>query len=104
VIPKSAYRGTRTEDIAIFVENRIRTSERTSLTLRLEGFNITNHANLLGRGVTVYGNATTGIANSDFGWFTNQFTTAPGNRVNGIPAFANIDPPRMFQLQARFSF
>jgi hypothetical protein len=24
--------------------------------------------------------------------------------TNALPAFANIDPPRMFQLQARFIF
>ena len=28
----------------------------------------------------------------------------PGTATNAIPAFANIDPPRMFQLQARFIF
>ncbi len=104
VIAKSAFRGTPTQDLSIFVENRIRTSETTSLTLRFEGFNMTNHANLLARGVTVYGNAATGVVNGDFGWFTNQFTTANAGRVNGIPAFANIDPPRMFQLMARFTF
>ena len=27
-----------------------------------------------------------------------------GTATNAIPAFANIDPPRMFQLQARFIF
>ena len=27
-----------------------------------------------------------------------------GTTTNAIPAFANIDPPRMFQLQARFIF
>jgi hypothetical protein len=104
IVPKSAFRGTPTQDISAFVENRIRTSETTSLTLRFEAFNITNHANLLGRGVTVYGNAASGAVNNDFGAFTNQFTTSGPGRVNGLPAFANIDPPRMFQLMVRFSF
>ena len=98
VISKSAFRGTATSEVAIFVENRIKLSERMSLLLRLEGFNIFNHANMLGRGVTVYGDATT--AAPTFG----QFVGGVGTSTNAIPAFANIDPPRMFQLQARFVF
>jgi hypothetical protein len=27
-----------------------------------------------------------------------------GTAANALPALANIDPPRMFQLQARFVF
>lgn len=100
VISKSAFRGTPTSDVAIFVENRIRLSERTSLLLRLEGFNIFNHGNFLGRGVTTYGNGAT--PDPAFGLFT------PANSIgadgHAIPAFANIDPPRMFQLQARLIF
>ena len=100
VMSKSAFRGTPTSDVAIFVEKRIRTSERTSLLLRLEGFNIFNHGNFLGRGVTTFGQGETPA--STFGQFT------PANAIDAaghaIPAFANIDPPRMFQLQARFSF
>jgi hypothetical protein len=98
VISKSAFRGTPTQDVAIFVENRIRLSERVAILLRLEGFNIFNHANMLGRGQTIYGNLAT--PNADFGAFVNGVGTA----TNAIPAFANIDPPRMFQLQARFIF
>jgi hypothetical protein len=98
IISKSAFRGTPTSDVAIFVENRIRLSERTSLLLRLEGFNIFNHGNFLGRGVTTYGDAATPA--STFG----QFVGGVGTTTNAIPAFANIDPPRMFQLQARFIF
>jgi hypothetical protein len=98
VISKSAFRGTPTQDVAIFVENRIKISERVSVLLRLEGSNIFNHANMLGRGQTIYGTGTT--ANTDFGAFVNGVGTA----TNAIPAFANIDPPRMFQLQARFIF
>jgi hypothetical protein len=29
---------------------------------------------------------------------------AVGTTPSAIPAFANIDPPRMFQLQVRFMF
>ena len=69
-----------------------------ALLLRLEGFNIFNHANMLARGVTVYGNGA--VANSDFGVFVGGV----GTSQTALPAFANIDPPRMFQLQARFTF
>src|ERR1041384_29432 len=71
VIPKSAFQGTPTSDVAIFVENRIRLSERTSLLLRLEGFNIFNHANMLGRAQTIYsvvsGGLDTAAVRLDFG-------------------------------------
>jgi hypothetical protein len=98
VISKSAFRGTPTSDVAIFVENRLRLSERTSLLLRLEGFNVFNHGNFLARGVTLYGNGATPA--DTFG----QFVGGVGTAANAIPAFANIDPPRMFQLQARLIF
>jgi len=98
VISKSAFRGTPTSDVAIFIENRIKLSERTAILLRLEGFNLFNHGNFLGRGVTTYGDAATPAAT--FG----QFVGGVGTTSNAIPAFANIDPPRMFQLQARFIF
>jgi hypothetical protein len=98
VVSKSAFRGTPTQDVSVFVENRIKISERMAILLRLEGFNIFNHANMLGRGQTIYGN--TGTPNTDFGAFVNGV----GASTNAIPAFANIDPPRMFQLQARFIF
>lgn len=97
VIGKSAFRGSGTQDVSVFVENRIRLSERLSLLLRLEGFNIFNHGNYLGRGQTIYGDTLT--PNTTFGQFV-----AVGTATNAIPAFANIDPPRMFQLQARFIF
>jgi len=80
------------------VEKRFRFSESKAILLRLEGFNLFNHGNFLGRGVTVYGDAA--IAAPTFG----QFVGGVGTATNAIPAFANIDPPRMFQLQARFTF
>ena len=97
VIKKSAFLGTGTQDVSIFVENRIRLSESMAILLRLEGFNISNHANMLGRGVTVYGNGADPAPT--FGQFVGI-----ASATNAIPAFANIDPPRMFQLQARFIF
>jgi len=98
VIQKSAFHGTPTSELAMFVEGRIKTSERTSILLRLEGFNLLNHGNFLGRGVTTYGDGLSPA--TTFG----QFVGGVGTATNAIPAFANIDPPRMFQLQARFIF
>lgn len=98
IIPKSAFRGTPTSEVAAFVEKRFRTSEHTSILIRLEGFNLFNHGNFLGRGVTVYGDGA--VAAPTFG----QFVGGVGSSTNAIPAFANIDPPRMFQVQARFTF
>ena len=98
IISKSAFRGTPTADIATFVEKRFKLSESMSILLRLEGFNLLNHGNFLARGVTVYGDAATPAPT--FG----QFVGAVGTSPNAIPAFANIDPPRMFQFQARFVF
>jgi hypothetical protein len=98
IISKSAFRGSPTSEVAAFVEKRFRTSEHTNILLRLEGFNLLNHGNYLGRGVTVYGDALTAVPT--FG----QFVGAVGTSPNAIPAFANIDPPRMFQVQARFTF
>jgi hypothetical protein len=96
VIGKSAFRGTGTQDVALFLEGRIKGAGRTIL-LRLEGFNIFNHANVLGRAQTTYGDLAT--VNSTFG----QLVSA-GTATNAIPALANIDPPRMFQFQVKFSF
>ena len=98
VISKSAFRGSPTSEVGAFVEKRFKTSDRTSILLRLEGFNLFNHGNFLGRGVTVYGDGT--VAAPTFG----QFVGGVGAATNAIPAFANIDPPRMFQVQARFTF
>jgi hypothetical protein len=97
LMSKSAFRGTATSDVGLFVESRLKTSEHTSLLLRLEGFNLFNHGNFLGRGQTVYGDTT--APSSTFGQFV-----AAGTASVAIPAFANIDPPRMFQLQVRFLF
>jgi hypothetical protein len=93
VIKKSAFRGTSTSDIGAFIEGRI----HRNILLRLEGFNLFNHGNYLGRGQTVYGDTAT--PNPTFGQLV-----AVGNATNAIPAFANVDPPRMYQLQVRFVF
>ena len=54
VIAKSAFRGTGTQDVSIFISHRIRLTESAALVLRLEGFNIFTHVNMLGRGQTIY--------------------------------------------------
>ena len=97
VISKSAFRGTPTSDVGAFIEGRVHALNHTIL-LRLEGFNLLNHGNYLGRGQTVYGD--TGTANPTFGQLAAVVNTA----TNAIPAFANVDPPRMYQMQVRFVF
>jgi hypothetical protein len=95
VIGKSSFRGTATQDVALFVEERIRLRQGT-LVLRAEGFNVFNHANMIGRAQTVYGNTDT--PNPTFG----QLASVSGTVA--LPSLANIDPPRMFQLQIRYVF
>jgi hypothetical protein len=96
VIGKSQFRGTGTQDVSMFLEGRIKPAGRTIL-LRLEGFNLFNHANILGRAQTTYGDLA--AVNTTFGQ-----VVAPGTAANALPALANIDPPRMFQFQVRFTF
>jgi hypothetical protein len=96
VIGKSAFRGTATSDVSVFVEERLKLHRQT-LLLRLEGFNMFNHGNLLGRAQTTYGNTDT--VNPTFGQLV-----AVGTATNALPSLANIDPPRMFQLQIRYLF
>jgi hypothetical protein len=94
---KSLFRGTATSDVGLFIEGRAKPSESTAILLRLEGFNLLNHGNYLGRAQTTYGDGV--MVNTTFGQLA-----AAGTATNAIPAFANVDPPRMFQLQARFIF
>jgi hypothetical protein len=82
--------------VGLFVEGRIKPGGRT-LLLRVEGFNLTNHGNILGRAQTTYGD--TGTVNPTFGQ-----VVAVGTAANAIPSLANIDPPRMVQFQVRFLF
>ncbi|MFN8062945.1 MAG: TonB-dependent receptor [Vicinamibacterales bacterium] len=96
VMSKSAFRGTSTEDVSVFVEGRIRSAGRAIL-LRVEGFNIFNHGNILGRAQTIYGDTGTALS-------TYSQVVSAGAASSAIPALANIDPPRMLQLQVRFLF
>ena len=97
VIGKSAFRGTATSDVAVYAEERIKLHERAAIVLRIEGYNLFNHGNYLGRGQTTYGD--TGTPNPTFGQLA-----AVGTAPNAVPAFANVDPPRMFQLEVKFVF
>jgi len=97
VLRKSAFRGSPTSEVAAFVEGRIHRGTLGTVMLRLEGFNLFNHGNYLGRGQTVYGD--TAAPNPTFGQLV-----AAGAATNALPAFANVDPPRMFQLQVRYVF
>ncbi len=71
--------------------------QQKTILLRLEGFNLFNHGNILGRAQTTYGDAAT--VNTTFGQIV-----AVGSAANAIPALANIDPPRTFQFQVRYVF
>jgi len=95
IVGKSALRGTATSEVSMFVEGRVRISRQT-LLLRLEGFNLFNNANILGRAQTTYGD--TGTPVPTFG----QLVSVSG--TTAIPALANIDTPRMFQFQIRYQF
>ena len=97
ILGKSAFRSTPTSDVGMFVEARLKLAERANILLRLEGSNLFNHGNFLGRGQTIYGDAST--PNPVFGQLV-----AAGTATSAVPAFANVDPPRMFQLQLRFLF
>ena len=75
---------------------RVRFGRRTIL-LRAEVFNLFNHGNILGRAQTVYGDAA--VINPTFGQ-----VVAAGTAAHALPSLANIDPPRMLQLQVRMLF
>ncbi len=81
-----------------FVEERLKHWGAARILFRVEGFNLFNHGNILGRAQTTYGDTAT--INPTFG----QVASVPAGATNAIPALANIDPPRMFQFQVRFLF
>jgi hypothetical protein len=88
VIGRNAGRGSSLYDLALFVERDFPLGP-TTLGLRAEVFNLTNHANVVGYN-GVFGNNASGVPLSTFG--------VP---LGGI---SNVDPGRQFQLQARLRF
>lgn len=96
VVAKSHFRGTGTQDVSAFLEKRFHVAHQ-NLLLRVEGFNLLNHGNILGRAQTIYGD--TGVAGATFGQ-----VVAAGTAANALPALANIDPARMAQIQLRYLF
>ncbi len=89
VISRNAFRGDDLYDLTLFVERGFRITGSTTLTLRAEVYNVTDHENVVGRN-TVYGNAADGQPLATF-----------GSELGGI---ANVDPGRQFQLGARLRF
>jgi len=87
VIPRNYGRGTPTYDLASYIEKNFRLSERVALSVRGEGYNLTNHLNVVGRNGT-YG---TGVSP----------LPSLGQPLAGI---ANVEPARQFQFQARVQF
>jgi len=96
VIGKSVFRGTGTQDVSVFLEARLRSSGR-AIVVRVEGFNLFNHANMLWRGQTIYGDGAN--PNPTFGQLVSV-----GTATNALPSLMSIDPPRMVQFQVRFVF
>jgi hypothetical protein len=86
VVGRYAFRGTGTSDVAVFGEGKLLTGPRTA-TLRIEVFNLFNHANILGRN-PVRGDAAVPLPT--FGL--------------ALPGLAYVDPGRMLQLQLRYNF
>jgi hypothetical protein len=87
VAGRYSFRGTLNSDVSLFGEVRVKVLDTRAVTLRVEGFNLFNHANVLARNGT-YGD--TGTPLTTFGQAT--------------PGLASIDPGRMVQFQARFTF
>jgi TonB-dependent receptor-like protein len=86
VVGRTSFRGTPIYETSLFAEGKLTRAGR-SLTLRVEGFNVFNHANILGR-IGIYGDG------------------AAPNATFGTPntGLANLDPARMVQFQVRFNW
>lgn len=87
VIGRNAGRGTPTYDVASYIAKTVKITERTSISLRAEGFNLANHLNVVGRNGT-YGNGAAPLPTL-------------GTPLAGI---SNVEPARQFQFQARLQF
>jgi hypothetical protein len=89
LLGRNSERGTDTFDLSLFIQKDFSLTPGLTLSLRAEGFNLTNHANIVGRN-GVYGNAADGTPLPSF-----------GAALGGIN---NVEPARAFQFQARVAF
>lgn len=96
VAGKGSFRGTATQDVGLFLEQRLPFGGH-AVVLRVEGFNLFNHANILGRGQDTYGDEAE--PDPTFGQ-----AAAVGSSTNALPGLADIEPPRMVQFQVRIQF
>lgn len=87
VISRDTGRGNATYDLSLSVARSFALAQGATLTLRVEGFNLTNHANVYGYN-GVYGNGAAPLASL-------------GTPLGGVN---NEDPGRQFQFEARLSF
>jgi hypothetical protein len=87
VASRYSFRGTPIYDVAVFGEVRLPLSAARVALLRLEAFNVFNHANVLGRN----------------GTYSDTATPLP-TFGQASPGLANIDPGRMVQFQVKFTF
>jgi hypothetical protein len=89
VIGRNTGRGSALYDVSAFLEKRFLFGEQRELDLRVEGFNLFNHNNVVGRNNT-FGNLASGIPVATF-----------GQPLGGI---SNVDPSREFQFQVRLRY
>jgi outer membrane receptor protein involved in Fe transport len=89
VIGRNAGKGTSTFDLSAFVEKDFALAHGLQLALRAEGFNLTNHTNVVGRS-GVYGNDPSGAPLPTF-----------GTPLGGV---ANVDPQREYQFSVRVRY
>jgi outer membrane receptor protein involved in Fe transport len=87
VVGRYSFRGTPISSTDLFGEYRIRIQASRTITARIEGFNVFNHANVRARNGT-YGDTSAPLPS--FGQAT--------------PGLASIDPGRQLQFQLRYNF
>jgi outer membrane receptor for ferrienterochelin and colicin len=87
VVARNSGEGSTVYDITLFLEREFQLGGGVAGSLRIEGFNLTNHLNAVGRN-GVYGNTATPLSSL-------------GAPLGGI---ANVEPARQFQLMARIAF
>ena len=97
VIGKSAFRGTGTQDVGAVRRGAHQARRPDACCCGSRASTCSTTATSSAAAQTTYGDTAT--VNDTFGQLVSV-----GTATNALPAFANIDPPRMFQLQVRFTF